>query len=246
MPAFALERWHLEQLLRALEIVPDEPPEKTERPDFLLSVDGRQIGVEHTEFFLPPQPGTPPPQRIHSLQRLAVEEARRRFRDRGGPALYVHPTFNSSRGPFKTADAYELSGRFAELVWDNGWPGAVSEGARRFEVWREIPEIHSYSVIASVDGVDELWRGGGGGWVAMLDPAQIEVCLTSKSKAHAAYSQRAPELWLLVANDITRGGQPCELGPSAQSQIYGSPFNRVFWLEAFTGQVTELFTHAAD
>lgn len=238
MPDRQLEAFHLERFLTAMDIPSEEAREHSEAPDFLLALDGRTIGIEHTQFFLPPDPGGIAQQQLEALQDLAVEQARRTFRKAGGPALYVYPLFNDRRALRSKKQAYALGERIAALVARNGWPR--NREARTFETWREIPELHGYTVMASVDGVDELWSGGSGGLVATVEPHHVQSCLHSKAERYVHYVGQAEEVWLLIVNDMFRGGAPCEFGEEAAAAQYVFPFDRAFWLEIGSNHVTEL------
>lgn len=238
MPNPDLEAFHLDYFLRAVQLTADAVPERSEAPDFTLKLAGRKVGIEHTQFFLPPPAGEKPQQQIEALQNLAVEQARRIFRQAGGPALYVYPVFNDARAPRSKTEAYALAPRLAAVVAKNRWP--EERQARTFETWRDLPELHGYTVMRSVDGVDELWNGGSGGMVAEIKPHHVEACLDSKATKHCEYLQRTDEVWLLIVNDGFRGGAPCELGDEAATARYIFPFERVFWLEITSDCVTEL------
>ncbi len=58
-------------------ICPEAPPQISEAPDCIVRVDGRSVGLEHTQFFYPTPPGQTPAQQTDSLTDLAVEQARR-------------------------------------------------------------------------------------------------------------------------------------------------------------------------
>jgi hypothetical protein len=238
VPDRRLEAFHIQRFLAAAGLSPDGSPEPSEEPDCLLRLDGKLIGIEHTEFFFPADPGQVPHKQLDALQALAVEQARRLFRLRGGPPLYLYPVFDDRRGPRTKQDAYGLAERLAVLVARNGWSRSLK--SHTFETWRDLPEIHSYIVMPSVDGEDELWHGGTGGWVATVEPAHVQACLDEKAPLYSAYIKRAPAIWLLVVNDMVRGGTPCEIGPEARSAAYSTPFDRVFWLELIAGTATEL------
>lgn len=237
-PSRRVEDFHIERFLAAAGLSLEGNPQPSERPDCLLRIDGELIGVEHTEFFLPVDRGQVPHQQLNALQVLAVEQARRLFRQRGGPALYVYPVFDDRRGPRTKRDAYGLAERLAELVARNGWPRSLK--SETFEAWRDLPGIHSYIVMPSVDGEDELWHGGSGGWVATVEAAHVQAALDRKAPLYPQYVQRVPAVWLLVVNDMLRGGTPCEIGPGARGAVYSTSFDRVFWLEFVSETVTEL------
>lgn len=238
MPNRDLEAFHLDCFLRVVQLSREAVPERSEAPDFTLRLAGKKVGIEHTQFFLPPPEGDIPQQQREAVQNLAVEHARRIFRKAGGPALYVYPVFNDSRAPRSKKEAYALARRLAAVVARNRWP--EERKARTFETWRDLPELHGYTVMRSVDGVDEVWNGGSGGLVAEIKSHHVQACLDSKAAKHREYLQRADEVWVLIVNDGFRAGAPCELGEEAAAARYTFPFDRAFWLEIISDRVTEL------
>jgi len=175
---------------------------------------------------------------ISSLQRIAVEEGRRQFRARGGPALYVTVHFVENQ-PRTKSRAYSIGKKLAAIVESNGWSGP-GEGDRRYYARHEIPEIGYYDVVGSGDGIDELWSNDGGGPIATVEPEYLSDCLTAKNHLHHSYSSNSDEVWLLIVNDMFRGGAPCRLGSAARSHHYQVEFNRVFWFDTANSDVVEL------
>lgn len=233
-----IERAHVERLLNTLGMPSGPLLRHSESPDFILRHVGRAIGIEHTQFFFPAPEGEIPQQQIEGLQRLAVEEAGRIFRSTGGAASYVSPIFNDRRAPRTKRKAYELGRQFAATVAANGVPPRGQ--ARTHETWKVLPAIHCYTVMRSVDGVDELWSGGSGGCVATVAPDHVQRVLDVKAPKYRGYLRSANAVWLLVVNDVFRGGSPCEIGGEAMEASYSYPFERAFWLETAGDRLVEL------
>jgi hypothetical protein len=72
---------HIQRFLAAAGLSPDESPRHGDKPDCLLQLDGTLIGIEHTEFFFPADQGQITRQKLDALQTLAINEARRLFRE---------------------------------------------------------------------------------------------------------------------------------------------------------------------
>lgn len=232
-----IEAYHLQQLLRVLDLPLHSEPDPGESPDFLLNVAGKTIGVEHTQFFLAPKPGQPPDQMLDSLADSAVDHARRSFRERGGPPLYVWPLFSSR--PRTKAEALHVGECLADAVMTNGWATCVRSGAQRFDVYSQVPGIASYHVLPSIDGVEELWAGGGGGIVTDVEPRHVQECIGRKDVLYESYLRKAPEVWLLIVNDMLAGALG-RLAPEAREVHYRTNFDRVYWLELIEQEVVRL------
>ena len=239
MPNPDLERYHLERFLSALSIELTSSPVRGEAPDFLIHLANRTVGIEHTQFFMPGIEGEAPSQMLHALKNLAIEHARRLFREQGGPPLYIWAHMNS-HGPRTKQEAFALGERLASIVMINGWSDSVADGPRSFDLWRHIPQMSSYTVLPSVDGTDELWTCGGGGWVATVSPDLIQATLNAKRNRYQMYIRSADEVWLLIVNDEFRGGAPCEIGETARDAAYDHPFDRAFWYDTVRHAAVEL------
>ena len=92
------EQWFLDRFLENLELSPDDPPEYGEKPDFIVTIDGKGIGLEVTEsFFSDVVPGER--HKFQILRERATEKACQLFRANGGPALRVVAVFNDYLEP---------------------------------------------------------------------------------------------------------------------------------------------------
>ena len=203
-----------------------------ESPDFTFPLDDRSIGIEVVEFYYPVGDV---PHGFQILRHIAVEKARQRFRDNGGPPLYVTVTFNdypSPQGPKSRADTEDLSERFERVVTDNGWPNSPL-AHWPFFFHPDIPEISHYMVGPSVDGKDELWACGGAANGALVKPEHVQDKLSSKADKYERYAAKCDAVWLLIVNGGAIRTVPCELGDDARNASYSFPFERAFWFDRF-------------
>lgn len=203
-----------------------------ESPDFIFPLDGRSIGIEVVEFFYP---AADVPRGFQILRHIAVEKARRRFRDNGGPPLYVTVTFNDyplPQGPKSTPCTDEFAERFQREVTNNGWPN-VPPTRQSFWHRPDIPEVSRYVVGPSVDGKDELWGCGGSMNGALVKPEHVQDVLSSKADKYERYAAECDAVWLLIVNDGAIRTGPCELGDGARNASYSFPFERAFWFDRF-------------
>ena len=203
-----------------------------ESPDFIFPLGGRPIGIEVVEFFYP---ATDVPRGFQNLRHIAVEKARRRFRDNGGPPLYVTVMFNdypSPQGPKSRADTDDFAERFERMVTNNGWPnGPYTHWP--FYLHPDIPEVPLYVVGPSVDGKDELWACGGAANGALIKPEHVQDVLSSKAAKYERYAAKCDAVWLLIVNGGAIRTIPCELGDDARNASYSFPFERAFWFDRF-------------
>lgn len=234
-----LERYHLQQLFRALGLPGVEDARAGEAPDFVLMVSGRRVGVELTAFHMPATAGQRGAKEIDGLRDLSVDCARRRFRERGGPALYVHIDFDHD-GHINKRAALQRGEELAALLLESPLPRSITEGAWAPPDHLLPPTVVRCRVLASVDGSDELWDGGGGGWVAPIHPPLVQAVLDAKDSGISRYRTRCDSVWLVIVNDPFRGGQPVELSEGALAHAYSYRFDRALWLEAVAPHAHDL------
>src|SRR5215510_1339365 len=118
MPNRKLEANHIPQFLRLAGVLRFN--ESNDGPDCLLALDERLIGIEHTEFFFPPDLSEQPSdKKLDELVAVTVKEARWLFCAQGGPPLYVSVEFVDRQRPKTTRDARRRAKKQAELVAQN-------------------------------------------------------------------------------------------------------------------------------
>ena len=211
-----------------------------ESPDFTFPLDGRPIGIELVEFFYPTEqlgePAANVSRGFQILRHIAVEKARQRFRDHGGPALYVNVMiFNDypyPQGPNNRAGVEDFAERFEHVVMNNGWPD------ERFSHWPfyhhpDLPEVSLYVVSPSVDDKDELWVCSGRANGPFVLPEHVQDVLDKKAKKHESYAAKCDAVWLLIVNGGAIRTIPCELGDDAREWSYSFPFERAIWFDRF-------------
>ncbi len=240
------ERFYLEQLRAAL---PDFPPGHVEAgpepPDFVIRSADRVVGIEMTEFYLPPQPGE---RRHHqeeqSLKNHAVRRACEIHAGSGGPGLYVQVFFHR---PFSlTKNTLErFAGCLAQAV---GEVPAPTFGEQSTSVpWQRLPVgVSSISLHGGLRGQDRLWQAGNGGWVAPIGPELIQPVIAKKVRKCQPVRKTYAELWLVIVGDDFSDGAPAELTRSAAEHVYANQFNRVFWLRPHVPRAHELGQPAPD
>lgn len=235
MPDKKRERYYLSKLKQCIEL-PDAQ-EDTERPDFLFGDRPNRIGIELTEYHHPPILGKRPHQEEQSLKNRVVEIAERLHAEAGGPALYLHAIFGP-HGHLSKRTAKSIAEALAEAVLSEPLPKSpydVVEIARN-RLPREIARVH---VRASIDGEDNLWWTGAGGWVMPVEPSDIQLVIDKKCDMSRIARGKCDALWLIIVHDPLRG-VPCKLSAKSKSGLLRHAFDRVLWLTTHLPCVTEL------
>lgn len=216
------------------------PPE----PDFVVeSAPGETVGIEVTELYHDEASGSS--SKVQESERIGVVRAAcRQLEEAGVGPLNVAVHFVSQTAITKRHRA-ALSSRIASLVTEhaptfegtvtieNRFDGSFPESVLAIRVSR-IPVLtrHHWSVPMTgylrPDFVDDL-----------------QARITAKAGRHKSYRRASERCWFLV---VASGFGPSSLfdpsGPTL-SHVYESPFERTFFLEAFSGRRFELQTRAA-
>jgi hypothetical protein len=229
LPDKIRERFHLDALRRAGVDVPSAEPSVGESPDFLFVTNGHRLGIEMTEFHLPPAAGKRQHRAHRSNGDLIVRIADRRHHEAGGPPLYVSVVFREH--PALTRKDTEPLGRdLADAVLKYRVPRAFNEPAVEIP-WENLPErIASIRVRASIDGVDKLWHADAFGWVAQINSQHVAERVRKKALKEPCARSKCDELWLVIANDPFSGAAPAEISDEALGASYEAPFDRLIWL----------------
>ena len=201
-----------------------------ESPDFIFPLDGRAVGLEVVEFFYPDRNV---PRGFQNLRHLAVDKARRRFRDNGGPPLSLTVMFNDypyPQGPRSTPDTNDFAERFERVVTNNGWSNNPL-AHWPFYFHPDIPEVSLYVVSPSIDDKGEQWACDGPANGALVEPKHVQDVLSSKAKKFERYAAKCDAVWLLIVNGGAYRTIPCRLGDDARNASYSFPFERAFWFD---------------
>jgi|SRR5678816_2086276 hypothetical protein len=224
-----LERQYLNRAFEILDLHPSGDPLDEERPDFLICVDGKTLGVEVTAF----HPSEPDPVQSHRARlrtrQLAVEQARRAFRAAGGHALYVKVFFGTDR-PLMHKRAYELGPLIADAIASVPLPKSIHDGGVTVQHPFVPPEVVTIHIHGSVSATDELWQAARAECEVPISRDEIETVIARKAKRLQVIRQKCSEAWLLIVNDPFRVAA-ARLSPDARAFGFKSPFDRTLWLD---------------
>ena len=238
----AKERWFLDRFFANLGLPPDVTPECCEKPDFIVTINGKRIGLEVTEFFFSDVvPGDR--HKFQILREEAIEKAWQLFCANGGPALRVVPVFNDypkPLGPKNGKEVEEFAKRFEGAVWRNGWPDEPSE-RQTFRGGRKLPELDYYSVMACVEGAKDLWGRAGPTHQEVLKAHHIQSTLNLKAPKYPSYTGDFHQVWLIICTEGGLRDIPNEIGEDARNSVYNFPFDRAYWFDSFPNvEITRL------
>ena len=229
MPDKERERFYLAALRNAFPTFPSGNVLSAETPDFLVVSAMSTIGLEFTEFHLPPPAGEQPHQETQALKERIVARAAELHEQADGAALYVSVFFQ----PRTTLNKHTVEG-MARKVANAVSATPIDSTDPLCDVtvsWRALPPgISNISIRLSIDGIDRLWHADAGGWVAPISPDHIRAVVARKTRMAAAARRRCDELWLVIVNDVFSRAAQASLSDETVDALFEHPFDRLLWL----------------
>lgn len=230
------EAGYIEQLRLQWPAFPGGKLSWSERPDFVVQTEGHAVGIEVTEFFLPPEPGETRYQEAESIREQIMSRARAYHTAQGGPPLLIDVEFDdrvrlTKRDIESTARALAaciLQHQFVDEErpgWYQGVGGDMPRG------------------VTSVSGgkyqAVENWDFGGGGWVRPCTHEHIQAGISRKVPKYAAYRENCNDVFLVVVSSVFAGA-PTEIPFAVLEEPYDTPFEKTIAFLIDASSVFEL------
>jgi len=236
------ERFFLERFLEQIGVVPTLIVDR-EGPDFLIELEGRNIGIEVTHLHIRDTAEGPLAQAVESVTTRIVVEARQLYTASGAPPAQATVIFDSWIRPEKINRTL-VARQLAELI-----QGMCLKTWER-KIWRSNEEANDHHpLMGSVTVVHTLgvpdqgmghWTASQAVWVAPLTPERLQTRITEKSAKINAYQEAAHENWLLVVADGMKPSQAFSVPPDFATGQVSSPFERTFFYRYPDGEVIEV------
>jgi len=239
----ASERWALDRVRELLNILPGADIQNNEeRPDFIVRVDGRTIGIEVTVWHELPSPGHLPAQAVEGSQDAVVSAAGRLYQQEGHPPVYCTVMMGNTH--VKNFDRKAFALALKNLVVKN-----IPTMGSSIHI---VPGLDKDAgVLRTVAGVfidrypfmnDYHFHAPGGTWVGAINDKDIQRILDPKDKlCREVYRMRCDEVWLLIVSDIGKNPSTWfEHNAEWPATTFKTAFDRVFMLRQFHGLATEL------
>jgi len=217
-----------------------------ESPDFLITLDGRTVGVELTELFIRsnkmgvhPKPN-PPLQAIESFTDLIVDKARELYFEANNPAVQSHILFSDQITPVDKKKGDQIAKLIADHIQSMSrtdsemteWRSCADEYDKPLSEW-----VSFISACRAPDLRFARWSPNRGGWVSALTPERLQEEIDKKASKIDAYKRRAEEIWLLIVADRTRSSQKFSIGADFPLDSISSPFAKTFYYDCVHGKV---------
>ena len=238
MPNREREQRELERLRTLLPEFGEAPISPGDRPDGLVELSGRRIGIEHTVFYLPPEAGKQSRQELNSLRWRIVRRAEAAHRKAGGPGLYLTAAFHEA--PLAKRDIGRIAAELMAAVLNTSPPASLTDGPVDVP-WDALPaECSKVWLRASIDGKDRLWNPMMAAWVCPVTSEHVLDVIRRKEQLISSYRAKCDEVWLLISHRMGFDGIPVELTEDARSTPYLTQFDRVMWLDPIAPRVEQL------
>lgn len=213
-----------------------------ERPDFVLTLRHKRLGIEHTRYS--PPPGVHPhPIEQDSLQHRTLAVAGEMWRTAQRPPLDVMGLFNDHT-PLTKARVPALARLIVQSLEKAtaGLEQFQSVTIRGIDVWESMPELHSVRAMSVPEDSWGSWSTGQGGWVQRAPEDTIRRLVDAKEPLVPAYRERADEVWLLVTFEHMDAGDVVAAPETPVGFVVRTAFDRVFAFDIYAGRAVEIPT----
>lgn len=234
------ERYILERFRQIAGLEFQILDDSREAPDFLVLFEGREIGVEITELFVPTNRGEMELQARTSITTQIAHRAKMRYIDIGGKPVHVSIHFapGDSFSDLRRDAAVE---RLAQFVL------AQDLSLNEYRAWRqtypytELPrQVSALHMLALPQWSMALWTVPEAGWVTPLTEEILQAQVDEKAGKLAQYRRVASEVWLVMATLGSTAAQLFEIAPEFKPDLIRSPFDRTYYVDGFVGKVYRL------
>ena len=238
MPNKTLEQLYLEQFKECLPDFPAGQIVGWESPDFLIR-NSTTYGIELKNVYRPSTAGMRPLQAQESWEDEILRQAQILCETIAAPPLTVCVQFTNDFALAK-GDIPQLSFEMAELI-----RRTVSKypRARIYNNWpfNQLPRgVESIFASKSLSFLGNSWQVVRGGSMHRLSPNDVQALIDTKNSRCEAYRKVCDQVWLVLIATMDAPSRYVELTPDAAAHRYTSRFDRLFYFDAFRGNVTRL------
>lgn len=231
---FLLERFFDATKLPAIIV------EERERPDFIIQLDGRLIGVEITELFIAHSANSNTMQAQESISTRIVSAAQKFYKDSGAPPAHVSVCFGPGQD-LRKLNRDETAKALASFVQSLNLSLWQRADWSPEECDEPLPQEISFVHALGVPSFDMAhWGVARSGWVAQLSVMPLQSRVDEKAKRLPSYKNSIEENWLVVIADATKPSQLIEAKKDFNPSAISSPFARTFFYRHPDSTVIEL------
>jgi hypothetical protein len=242
-----IERKHLELFLDLH--VGSSPTDVAfdDNPDLLMSISGKPIGVEHTQYFIGYRgPSGLAPKAQETLQSKIVWKAWQEYKETHKQPLWVLVVFEQATNYYGNdvdTTAQSLAAHIAQLVSASltidTWYKFKSWRARRSGLsWpRCITEIH---IQVLSDASYEMWGPSQSYVVPHLTTGELQSVIDTKNERVANYRRKCEEVWLVIVIDDGSQSSHFDVDDTLLNHEFVTNFDKLFLLRRFHRELYDL------
>jgi hypothetical protein len=238
-----IELQYLDVLRRSINDFPSGPIQPTERPDFLVGSAKPVLGIEFTRIFSRGDTDSLPPQSQDSERDLVVKRAQAIAEERGIYPVLADVYFDSTLTIGKR-DRGSIAEQVVDLV-SASMPASDEHQSleNRHPTSRFPPQVTAVSVWRFKSLTSHLWQVGDAGIVTEDFASHLQQLITDKNTRVPDYRTNCNECWLAIVADWRGPSGFFEISDKTSGESYLTDFDRVYFVEAYSGRVVALNTY---
>ena len=210
-------------------------------PDFRILTPQSTLGIEITQIFREASPGKHPDEQYEAEEQRIVDRAQELATKCQLQPLHVSVYFSSQMRPQKRRRD-SITQQFVESIASNV-PAGDDFTLRLHSDHGLPPEIDVVSVRRYPGITKPLWQTGRAGAVMEDCAGDLQAKIDSKNTKLDEYKRRCADCWLLiVANWFAASSAFYEPSAKTLAHEFNTAFDRVYFLEVFSGRVLQLQT----
>jgi len=232
------EQFFLEQFLKYAVITPTSIT-RSEKPDFLITLDGRTVGVEVTEIFVQDGEWRPNPQLTTELPLTAIEtytdaissKAFKLYSEANNPFVSAYIVFSNGINYATNRDrvAELIANQITDMIAINSPTAEWRPGTHENEDDLLCDSVYFIHIQKVPDKQFARWTVSRAGLVATLTQRHLQNAINRKKEKLNEYRVKAYEIWLLMFIDRGRPSQMLQTPQNFPLESLSSPFDKTFY-----------------
>ncbi|MGA2915735.1 MAG: hypothetical protein ABSE89_06885 [Sedimentisphaerales bacterium] len=204
-------------------------------PDFLVSLNGEIIGIEFTEIYKEGKINGKILREDEAIKGGIVEWARKKAIEDNMPPLHVAIIYSGSIDKKQETPVKESLFQIVK----NNCPKTGESITFDFE--DNIPDIFWSIIISNFKGAkSHIWHYTEASFVETNFSKQLQLIIDSKAEKISKYLMKCNKCWLVIVALGYNGSSFFEFSEEMENCDYKSPFEKVFFIKAFSKDFKEL------
>lgn len=214
---------------------------RSESPDFVVTKEGRVIGIEHTEIFIEKNY---PLQALESIEDDICMFATKYADESGYVPTITKILFGDIKG-LKQTERFNLAKKITDYV-QLCVSNTNNDAFTQLKLDPKLKTIKDIFVTIAPRGFNNHYKSVRTGWGKVDPSSEIYSAVKKKAQKLNLYSSRCEEIWLLIVAD---GYKPSSfLGRDSKVPLIPSlhGFDRVFFMFYLSKQVQEILSYSSE